>query len=221
MRTITKEELESILEKHKLWLGNDPGGERADLSWADLSRADLSRAYLYRANLYRANLSRANLSGANLSEADLSEADLSWANLSRADLSWADLSRADLSWANLSGANLSEAKNLHCPLSCPSDGEFVGWKKLRNDRIAKLLIPANAQRSSATTNKCRCDMAIVCSITSIDGSESYEYEVSRHDRNFIYKVGETVSVDNYDTNRWNECAPGIHFFVDRESAVRF
>ena len=35
-------------------------------------------------------------------------------------------------------------------------------------------------------------------------------------RNFIYKVGETVTVDNFDDNRFNECAPGIHFYMDRE-----
>lgn len=27
------------------------------------------------------------------------------------------------------------------------------------------------------------------------------------DRSFIYRVGETVSVDDFDNNRWNECAP--------------
>ena len=122
MKNITQEELQVILKKHKLWLDNDPEGERADLSRANLSWANLSRADLSLANLSWANLSRADLSWANLSWANLSGADLSRANLSRADLSGADLSGADLSWANLlranlSGADLSRANLLRANLS--------------------------------------------------------------------------------------------------------
>ena len=91
---MTKEKLAEILEKHRAWLNDEDGGERADLSEANLRGADLREA---------------NLSGADLSEADLSEADLRWANLSGADLSGADLRGANLSEANLRGANLSEA----------------------------------------------------------------------------------------------------------------
>lgn len=53
---MTTDKLNEILQKHKLWLNNEAGGERADLSGANLSRA----------NLRRADLSRANLSGASL-----------------------------------------------------------------------------------------------------------------------------------------------------------
>ena len=49
MKKITKNELDKILRKHKLWLMNDPEGEMANLSGADLSRADLSWANLSRA----------------------------------------------------------------------------------------------------------------------------------------------------------------------------
>ena len=45
MRTITKEELQEILEKHKMWL-NDNGGEKADLRNADLREANLRDADL-------------------------------------------------------------------------------------------------------------------------------------------------------------------------------
>ena len=81
---MTKEKLAEILEKHRAWLNDEDGGERADLSGA---------------NLREANLREANLSGADLSGADLRRANLSWANLRRADLSWANLSGADLSGA--------------------------------------------------------------------------------------------------------------------------
>ena len=161
---------------------------------------------------------------ANLSRADLSGADLSGANLSRADLSGADLSRAilsgaDLSGANLSGANLSEAK---CPLACPEKGSFTAFKKVRFDYIVELEIPKDALRSSATSRKCRCSKAKVVSITNLDGSPTkINIVYSKHDVTFGYKVGETVSVDNFDPNRWNECAPGIHFFITRQEAVEY
>ena len=44
MRTFTKEQLKEILAKHKAWLNNEDGGERADLSSANLSSANLSSA---------------------------------------------------------------------------------------------------------------------------------------------------------------------------------
>lgn len=106
---MTKEELKRVLDKHKLWLAEDPAGVRANLSWANLSGADLSGADLSWADLIGTNLSRANLSRADLSRANLSRADLSGANLSRADLGWADLSRANLSGVDLSGADLRGA----------------------------------------------------------------------------------------------------------------
>ena len=55
-----------------------------------------------------------------------------------------------------------------------------------------------------------------------DGSESHITEVnSNYDKTFIYRVGEVVTVDDFDDDRWNECAPGIHFFITREEAVRY
>ena len=114
---MTPEKLAEILAAHKLWLNDEEGGVKADLSgadlrWANLSGANLRGADLSGANLYGADLSGANLYGANLSGANLSGANLSGANLYGADLSWANLRGADLSRANLSRANLSGAKEL-------------------------------------------------------------------------------------------------------------
>ena len=238
MKKITKEELDVFLREHKLWMINDPEGERADLSGADLSGANLSGADLRYADLSGADLSGANLSGAdlryaNLSGADLSGANLSGANLSDADLSGADLRYADLRYAYLSGAYLSDAKNINYPIACPEKGSFIAFKKVgvyKHSRkvgsvIVELLIPEDAKRSSAATRKCRCDKAKVMSITDIDGSDvtllADASVASNYDNKFIYKVGETVSVENFDENRWNECAPGIHFFITRQEAVDY
>src|SRR5574343_606866 len=89
---MTVDELKVVLDKHRKWLREELGGERANLS-----RANLSGAYLSGADLFRADLTRAHLSGA-------------------------DLSRADLSMANLSGAYLSGAIGLNKYLTTPLYG---------------------------------------------------------------------------------------------------
>jgi hypothetical protein len=108
-----QEELDKILEEHKLWLDtrftSDIKGTRANLTRANLRGANLSCADLSYANLRGANLRGANLRGAKLSCADLRGANLRGANLSCAKLSCAKLSCADLRGAKLSCADLRRA----------------------------------------------------------------------------------------------------------------
>jgi hypothetical protein len=216
----------------------------ANLRYANLCGAYLSCAYLCGADLSHANLRYANLSDAYLSCAYLSHADLSYANLSDANLRGADLHGANLHDANLSGANLSHANlsdaNLrdanHVQLSIaktsilPDEGDIIGWKKAWTDDtmppksvIVKLLIPADAQRSNGTGRKCRASTARVLDLQDKQGNSlpSDTTAYSGHDTDFTYKKGETVHVEDFDTNRWNECAPGIHFFITRIEAVEY
>ena len=140
-------------------------------------------------------------------------------NLRGANLYGADLRGADLRGAYLSDADLRGAKCLY--LACPSEGSFIGWKKASR-YIVKLRIPEDARRSSATGDKCRCDKAFVVEIQNIDGSKADVDTVkSNYDSNFAYVAGAMVEVNDFDDNRWNECAPGIHFFIDRRAAVEY
>ena len=192
--------IKEILAKHQKWLNGEAGGERADLS---------------EANLRGANLSRANLRGANLSGADLRGA---------------DLHGADLRGANLSGADLRGAENTDSviwnlytsfyPLQCPEKGSYTAYKKA-NRLIVELEIPADALRSSATSRKCRASKARVISITDVRGNPAGDSVASDYDSNFVYRVGEMVEVPDFDTDRWNECAPGIHHFITRAEALRY
>ena len=191
----------------------------ANLRGADLRGANLRDANLCDADLCDANLCGANLCGADLYGADLCDANLSGANLRDADLRGADLRGANLYGADLRGANLRNAKG--CYLSCPTEGSFIGWKKA-SGHIVKLRIPEDARRSSATGHKCRCDKAYVMEIQNMDGTKATEDTVrSDHDKNFVYTVGATVEVPDFDDNMWSECAPGIHFFIDRRAAVEY
>ena len=186
----------------------------ANLCDADLCDANLCGAYLRGANLYGADLCDADLRDANLRDADLRGANLRGANLCDADLRGANLRGTDLR-----GANLRDAKG--CYLSCPTEGSFIGWKKA-SGHIVKLRIPEDARRSSATGHKCRCDKAYVMEIQNMDGTKATEDTVrADHDKNFVYTVGATVEVPDFDDNRWSECAPGIHFFIDRRAAVEY
>ena len=200
----------------------------ANLHGANLHGADLSYAILRLANLRGANLRLANLRGANLRGANLRGANLSYAILSHANLNGADLSGANLRGADLSGANhvkLSIAKTS----ILPDEGDIIGWKKAwtgdipATPVIVKLLIPADAQRSNATGRKCRASTARVLDLQDKQGNslppDTTAY--SGHDTDFTYKKGETIHVENFDTNRWHECAPGIHFFITRIEAVEY
>ncbi len=235
MRKISKEELKAIIENHEHWILKDCNGwenMRADLSGADLSGVDLRCANLCNANLRHADLRRADLSGANLyctslycadlSVANLRNADIRHADLRHADLRFADLSNASLSYTDLFRANFRYAKNIpFIPMVCPDTGSFIAWKKA-SDKIVKIKIPEFAKRSSATGRKCRCNEAIVLGIENMDGTASDVTSVcSSYDSSFVYTVGHTVSVENFDEDRFNECAPGIHFFINRQEAVDY
>jgi len=79
-----------------------------------------------------------------------------------------------------------------------------------------------SSRYEVLTRKCRCSEALVVSITNIDGTKANINEVkSDEDKEFVYKVGEVVKVDDFDDNRWEECSTGIHFFITREEAVEY
>ena len=187
--------LNEILENHNHYL-------RRDVKGLASMRANLSRANLRYANLRYANLSRANLRGANLRDADLRNANLDGANLRDADL--------------------RDAKNiLYIPLECPSEGSFIGWKKI-NKILIKLEIPEDARRSSATTKKCRCDKAKVLGFYDLNSTELNIDKIINNNYNTCeYIKGEMVYPDSFDEDRWNECSHGIHFFINKQDAINY
>ena len=227
--TLEGDNIEAILKEHGFHC----------LHGANLSDADLHGADLSYDDLHDADLRYADLSDANLSDADLHDDDLRYANLSDADLHGADLCGANLYGANLSDANLSDANLRYAnrvKLSLakisilPDEGDIIGWKKAYVDGtmlpkpvIVKLLIPSDAQRSNATGRKCRASTARVLDLQDKQGNslppDTTAY--SGYDTDFTYKKGETVHVEDFDTNRLNECAPGIHFFITRIEAVEY
>ena len=148
-------------------------------------------------------------------------ADLRGANLGGANLRGANLGGAYLGDAYLRGAYLGDAKNIpFIPMACPSDGAFIGWKKVGRYLI-KLEIPEDAKRSSATGTKCRCDKAKVLDIICIDDNSPLSEITNFNYVKTTYKKGEMVFPDSFNEDRWNECSNGIHFFINRQEAVEY
>ena len=226
--------IEAILKEHGFHCLYGADLRHADLSHAELRGADLSGADLSGADLSGADLSGADLHDAYLHDANLRYANLRYANLNCACLHGADLSHAELRGADLSGADLSGANHVQLSIAktsiLPDECDIIGWKKAYVDDtmppkpvIVKLLIPADAQRSNATGRKCRASKARVLDLQDKQGN-SLPPDTTAHsgyDTDFTYKKGETIHVEDFDTNRWNECAPGIHFFITRIEAAEY
>ena len=165
------------------------------------------------ADLRGANLRGAYLVGANLRDANLRDTDLRDANLRDADLR---------------DANLRDAKYIpFIPMACPTDGDFIGWKKVNYGEkyyLVKLMVPADAKRCSSTGRKCRCSKALVLDISLlVDGKEAGKEKNVINNRYVptLYEVGKVVEPDSFDENRFRECSHGIHFFIDRQEAINY
>ena len=164
-----------------------------------------------------------SLRGMDFRYEDLRKIDFRYANLAEASFTKADLRGACFHLANLWNADFAYAiidettKGLP-PIACPEVGGFTAFKKVlygSRSYVAELYIPADAQRSSATTRKCRSSKAKVVKFWNLDRTEACIPEAhSLRELNFKYKKGEYVYPwCSFDENRWRECASGIHFFM--------
>ena len=166
---------------------------------------DLHRKWLLGDGGARADLRGAYLRGAYLQGADLRDANLQGADLRGAYLRGADLRGAYLQHAK--GAELALAMATHLP-----EGQFDAWKKCKNGVLVHLRVPADAKRSHGTTRKCRAEWVEVLEVIGA------EVGISIHDDKTEYRAGAIVKPDTWDDDRWNTCAPGIHFYLTRLEA---
>lgn len=208
---------------------------KTEISYCDFSDANCSQTNFCEARLDEVTFSSSLCCEARFCEAQIHRVSFTRANLMGADFYRAEIHDSTFDKAILFGANFSYASNApYVPMTCPDEGAFIGWKKCRvNARarlgdekillpvIVQLEIPADARRSSAAGRKCRCDKAIVKSITSVDGQHNIEKAYSLRNEDFVYEVGKTITVEDFDENRFRECSTGIHFFMNRQEAVEY
>ncbi|MDR1800587.1 MAG: pentapeptide repeat-containing protein [Lachnospiraceae bacterium] len=202
-----------------------------DLSGMDLSDIDFSQCNFVNVRFDNANLSRSNLShvmcsadcsfkGAILKDADISASIFRHCDFSNSNMEGANLFRSVFEFANMDNIKIDD-NTKYFKMRCPEKGAFVGYKRCFNDAVVMLLIPADAKRSSATHNSCRCDKAKVLQIQSFDGKVNLKEAWSVVDENFVYRVGEYVSVPDFNEDRWRDSTTGIHFWMTREEAYSY
>jgi uncharacterized protein YjbI with pentapeptide repeats len=193
-----------------------------NLQSVDLRYADLQGASLQYANLIGASLQYADLRGSNLRGADLRGSNLRGAGLQDANLQYVDLRGADLrdsnleytyfKYANLEGALLPDFKIV------PETGEFFGYKKLRNNVVIKVKIPAHAERTNSIgSRKCRASEVEVLEVLQGEIPEGEKIQSTNYG-SALYSVGEVVKADWFDPDIRVECTNGIHFFMSFEEA---
>src|SRR5574344_1332624 len=205
----------------------------ANFHGANFHDADFRDAIFHGANFCDADFIGAIFHGANFHDAYFRDANFHGANFHGADFIGANFRDADFHGANFCDADFIGANNINEVISfanientelcmqCPEEGSFIGFKKAVGG-IVKLRVTESAKRSSATTHKCRCSEAEVLEIQNMDGTKSERTSVSsKYDRNFIYSVGKIVSVPDFNDDRWDGCASGIHFFMSRQEAVNY
>ncbi len=233
MERMNEEKLKEILNERK------PGErivlrekqfEPMDLSGYDLSNIDFTLSSMADVLLNRANFENSsvenvlfdgtNLHGANFRNANMRMASFRYCDLGECNICGADLYASVLENTKLEGV-ISDDKTQWFRMHCPEKGAFLGYKKCVNDRLVQLLIPADAKRTSATMNCCRCDKAKVLTIKSFDSTESFEEAWSLVDENFVYKVGGWAIAENFNPDRWFDSTGGIHFWLTREEAKAY
>ncbi len=162
---------------------------------------------------------------ADFSNADLIGADFHDAWLQFADFSGANLAEANFANAKLEGANFESVKNMPNFQHVPAAGPFTAFKKVRDEFVVELLIPAEASRVSSTGTKCRASNAKVVRAFYVDRSgpqiASGAKYCSLYDSGFVYEIGKGVAVNNFDDDFRTDCARGIHFFMNFNEALDF
>lgn len=233
MREITVEELKKMMAERivgQTYQVGDIELKDADLSGWDLSYMDFSLSTFRNICFDGANLSYCSLENAWFENCTFIGTNMRCTNLKTCAFRYNDLTGANIEGADLFGAVLEFAKLdniIHneetkwFKLHCPETGPFLGYKKCFNNRLVQLLIPADAKRTSATMNSCRCSKAKVLTIKSFDYKQEFDEAWSLVDENFVYRKGQWVEVLDFNEDRWQDSTTGIHFWMTREEALAY
>lgn len=205
-------------------------GKKAHFLFACMWDCEIKNAELPNAGFLYTEVCNCDFTGSNLENAsfvcaDFDDAIFANTNLKNADLDfadrtyWSDFTNADMTGAKISSVDfdlemLNGVKGLKIPLYCPEEGEFIAWKKCREGKIVKLLIPETAERKGSSLHSCRASEAIVLEIYDRDG-EPAEEATSIIDKEFKYFKGEKVMPNKVDRNHLGD-VEGIYFVLSRE-----
>ena len=205
----------AIMRECVMWESNFKGAnlKLAILAGAQLCDCCFDGANLDGADLYASNLDYASFEGASLRYARIGGADNSY----YADFTNADLTDAEFYDCELDEKSFEGATGFHPHMRCPEEGSFIAWKKCRDDRIIKLLVPENAKRTGTSVYTCRASEAVVLEIWD-HSNEPCEEAVSGFESDFIYRKGETVYPKEAFDDKLLADGSGVHFFLTRTEA---
>ena len=99
----------------------------------------------------------------------------------------------------------------------------VGRPGKSQHAVANLIIPAGSvvRLPAYYDSKCRADKAFVHSIIRRSDFKEFDQAFAEHFNSFKYHKGQmAVPVYKFDMEN-EECASGIHFFLDIESAYKY
>lgn len=175
--------------------------------------ADLTKALFHNCDLFLSDLSGANLSDSRLL-VSASDSKFSFANFHNANFYRSHFGMG-VEFENIINTETSEYFN-----NIPQGVDLAGWKKCENGVIVKLLIPADAKRSIATTDKCRAEYVEVLDVYGdLIGTTHWPFLANSYTH---YVPGHYVwPINGFDDNRWNGCSSGIHFFLTRKEAEAY
>lgn len=215
--------------------------EKSSFTNCEFSRDNFVDSLIRDSEFYDCNIMSLNAPRVAFEEVSITNSTVSTANFLRSNFLNCSIKRTEfvsccflrVEFYNTNVEEISTSTNIGLSLACPEVGSFIGYKKIlvyRNDKeiptieraIAKLLIPEDAKRSSATSNKCRCNKAKVLEFLDFDGNKfPANIGYSSYDPFFEYEVNRMVSVNDFNEDRWRECATGIHFFTSFRDAVKY
>lgn len=235
MEKIEIAQFRECMHQHRLWIDKNDEGQPLVLQNCMIRGINVSSR-----NLRYAQFIDCSFIDCRFLECNFTKAVFTGCTLARRVVfRFCNLQEVNLCGANLYSCNFIDCfgldtaivddKTLYYRPQCPTNGSFIGYKgawcydpELHiRPVLVTLAIPADAYRSSATTRKCRCDKAMVLDACDLSNGQPLPNTVPIHsvyDSNFVYTIGQTLQVADCNTNRWAECATGIHFFMEKEHA---
>ena len=196
----------------------------ASISTTDFVLAVVSDTTFNSSDIVKVNFTNSQINTSSFNFANINSSTFNYAILSKVCVYMSGIWNTIFENVKCYGCNINNVESNKIPyvsLACPSEGSFIGWKVI-DGCLIKLLIPEDAKRSSATTHKCRCSKAKVLDIINLQTNKVEKVLLNtNYYPNIIYKIGEMVYPNTFDENRLNECAYGIHFFVDKQEAINY
>jgi uncharacterized protein YjbI with pentapeptide repeats len=199
---------------------------------ADFSNKDYSNIDFHERCFDNQNFSNSVFDGANLFNTGFYKTLFVNCDFSNADIRRAVFHLCTFENCTFENCKYKDSEFRNCdkvpdfPMACPRKGEFIAYKRCHfgyfstSPVIVKLFVPEDALRSSATSNKIRVSKAKVLEIRKPDNTK-VDFAYSTFDPNFEYRVGKTVEVPDFNTDRYCQCTQGIHCFMTKEEALEY